>query len=57
MAAHGTLELARKLLLALDAGQSQAALTGQAADCAPIVEALGYYDLADHLRNLGADRG
>lgn len=61
MTASGTLQTARRILLALDAGQSQGSLASQAADCAPIVEALGYYDLADHLRrniaNAIGDRG
>ena len=52
MASHGSLDVARRLLLALDCAQSQAGLNGQASDCAPIVEALGYYDLADHLRHM-----
>lgn len=52
MAADGTLALAVKLLRALGASQSQGSLVSQARDCAPVVEALGYYDLADHLRSL-----
>ena len=52
MAPRGTLNLATRLLRELQAGQSQGSLTSQANDCAPIVEALGYYDLADHLRGM-----
>jgi len=52
MASAGTLKTARGILLALEAGQSQGSIASQAADCIPIVEALGYYDLADHLKDL-----
>lgn len=52
MAALSTIELARKLLELLEAPQSQGSLESQAEDCYPIVEALGYYDLADHLRKI-----
>lgn len=51
MTTTGNLQIARKLLLALEAGQSQGSLTSQAIDCIPIIEALGYYDLADFLNN------
>ena len=52
MASQGNLALAVRLLRALESYQSQGSLTSQAADCAPVVEALGYYDLADHLRRM-----
>jgi hypothetical protein len=52
MASDSTLKLARRLILALGAHQSQGALASQAKDCAPIVEALGYYDLGNYLRDL-----
>lgn len=55
MATTGDLERAVKILRALEAGQSQGSLLSQASDCAPVVEALGYYDLADHLRRMGCD--
>ena len=55
MAAHSTLAVARRLLLALEANQSQGSLATQAKDCAPVVEALGYYDLADYLKRLGGE--
>lgn len=56
MASNGLLTTARRVLLALEAGQSQGSIFSQAEDCAPIVEALGYYDLADHLRRLDSGR-
>jgi len=53
MASIDKLALAVRLLRALQVmGQSQGSLTSQARDCAPVVEALGYYDLADHLRQV-----
>jgi len=52
MATSNKLELAVKLLRQLDTGQSQGSLVSQAHDCAAVVEALGYYDLADYLREL-----
>lgn len=55
MAAHGTLELARRLVEQLDATPSSATLSGQARDVAPIVDALGYRDLAAHLRWLASE--
>lgn len=55
MASHSKLELAVKLLRQLGAHQSQGSLASQAGDCAPVVEALGYYDLADYLRNIDYD--
>lgn len=51
------LKTARKILLALEAYQSQASLASQARDCAPIVEALGYYDLADYLMTFSKEKG
>lgn len=39
----------------LEQPQAQSSLAEQAADCAYIVQALGYYDLADHLKHLGAN--
>jgi hypothetical protein len=50
MAAQSDLKMAVKLLRVLNAPQSQGSLMSQAEDCAPVVEALGYYDLADFLR-------
>lgn len=55
MASTGTLDQARKLLVTLEARQAQGSLASQALDCAPIVDALGYYDLADHLRRMGGE--
>jgi hypothetical protein len=49
MASVSTIELASRLLCQLGAPQSQGSLTSQAHDCAPLVQALGYYDLADFL--------
>ena len=51
MATKSDLDLARKLVLALDVYQSQGSLFSQVTDCIPIVEALGYYDLVDYLRD------
>lgn len=56
MATDETLKLARRLLIALGAQQAQVSLSRQARDCAPIVEALGYYDLGNHLRDLAERR-
>lgn len=55
MATTGTLHLAARLVAQLDAPQSQGSITSQARDCWPIVQALGYYDLADHLKALGGE--
>lgn len=52
MASSGELVLARKLLQALSVRQSQGSLESQARDSIPLLEAMGYYDLADHLRTL-----
>lgn len=52
MASRGDLDRAVRIIRALGPGQSQASLVSQALDCAPVVEALGYYDLADHLRRM-----
>lgn len=49
MASSGDLVLARKLLQALNVHQSQGSLVSQARDAIPLLEAMGYYDLADHL--------
>lgn len=51
MASTDTLLLARKLLAALNAYQSQGSLTSQARDVWPLLEALGYYDIADYLKD------
>lgn len=53
MAASSTLAHAVRLMQTLDAYQSQGSLASQARDCAPVVAALGYYDLADYLRAVG----
>lgn len=53
MASTGNLRLAVSLLRCLNTAQSQGSLASQASDCAPVVEALGYYDLADYLRRMG----
>jgi hypothetical protein len=50
MATEEQLRTARRLMQALEPRQCQDALVAQAQDCWPIVEALGYYDLADHLK-------
>lgn len=50
MAEPGDLITARRLVQALDLPQSQASLASQMKDCIPIIESLGYYDLADFLR-------
>lgn len=55
MATQSDLHLARKLLMQLDTYQSQGSLVSQAHDCAPVVESLGYYDLADFLRKMGKE--
>lgn len=52
MAALSDLELAERLVTQLNAHQSQGSLASQANDCWPIVQALGYYDLADHLKRM-----
>lgn len=57
MATRNTLDLAARLCKQLDTNQSQGSLASQAEDCAPIVEALGYYDLADHLRRIARPHG
>ncbi len=55
MASLGNLNLAVALLRQLDTRQTQASLSSQASDCAAVVEALGYYDLADYLHRMGLD--
>ena len=50
MASVDKLNHAVELMRTLHANQSQGSLVSQASDCAPVVEALGYYDLADYLR-------
>lgn len=50
MATSDELILARKLLQTIGVPQSQDSLSDQAKDCVPLLEAIGYYDLADHLR-------
>ena len=52
MASTDKLHLAARLLCQLEAPQSQGSLASQANDCWPIVQALGYYDLADHLKRM-----
>ena len=42
MATTDQLVMARKLLQAVDAGQSQGSLLSQAKDCIPLLEAMGY---------------
>lgn len=54
MAAMSDLELAERLVAQLNAHQSQGSLSSQANDCWPIVQALGYYDLADHLKRMAS---
>lgn len=48
------LAAAVKMLRGLGAAQAQCALTVQADMCAPVVEAVGCYDLADLLRKISA---
>lgn len=50
MASQSDLDLALRLVKQLRCSQSQGSLVSQAIDCNPIIEALGYYDLADFLR-------
>lgn len=57
MASKGTLDMAARILCQLGAAQSQGSLVSQAHDCADVVQALGYYDLADHLRRMAGRSG